>query len=254
MLSHFLISQLFVFMLIFCRTGAAIMLLPGFGEQYVAPRIRLMIALAFSLALAPVIQGMPPVPDTTLELIRIIALEILIGLFLGTIARMLIGAVHVAGITIAYQSSLSASITTGINQYSGQDSSIGNFLGMTAVVLIFATNLHHLMLRSLSDSYTLFLPGVMPPLHDMANVITHTLSDIFRMGIQLAAPNIVIGLILYLGAGILARLMPNIQIFFILLPPQLLLSFFIIMITISSIMLWYLDFFEHALMRFVAPS
>src|SRR5690606_28903541 len=116
---------------------SAIMLLPGFGEQYVAPRIRLGIALAFSVALTPVIQGMPPVPDTTLELMRLIMLEILVGLFLGTIARMLIGAVHVAGITIAYQSSLSASITAGITQFSGQDSSIGNFLGVTAVVLIF---------------------------------------------------------------------------------------------------------------------
>lgn len=253
MLSQFLISQLFAFLLVFCRTGSAIMLLPGFGEQYVSPRIRLLIALSFSLVLAPVIQSIPPVPSGTLELLRLLVPEILIGLFMGAISRILIAAVHVAGIIIAYQSSLSASITTGINQYQGQDSSIGNLLGMTAVVLIFATNLHHVMLRGLADSYSLFLPGELPPLQDMANLATHTLSSIFTMGMQLAAPNIVIGLMLYLGAGILARLMPNIQIFFILLPPQLLLSFFIIMITISSIMLWYLDFFEAAVSRFLAP-
>jgi flagellar biosynthesis protein FliR len=253
MLSDFLISELFAFMLVFCRTGSAIMLLPGFGEQYVSPLIRLLIAVSFSLVLAPVIQSMPAVPVTTLGLITLLSAEILVGLFLGGIARMLIGAVHVAGITIAYQSSMAASITAGINQYQGQDSSVGNFLGMTAVVLILATNLHHLMLRGLADSYTLFYPGDFPPVHDFANLATHTASRIFTMGMQLAAPNIVIGLMLYLGAGILARLMPNIQIFFILLPPQLLLSFFVIMITVSSIMLWYLDFFETSLKAFLAP-
>lgn len=253
MLSDFLVSELFVFLLVFCRTGSAIMMLPGFGEQYVAPRIRLLIALSFSVVLAPVIQSVPPVPTNTLALIVLLSAEILVGLFLGGMARMLIGAVHVAGITIAYQSSMAASITAGVNQYQGQDSSVGNFLGMTAVVLILATNLHHLMLRGIADSYTLFFPGNFPPVHDFANLASQTVNRIFIMGIQLAAPNIVIGLMLYLGAGILARLMPNIQIFFILLPPQLLLSFFIIMITISSIMLWYLDFFEQSLIGFLAP-
>jgi len=254
MLSQFLVSQLFVFMMVFSRTGSAIMLLPGFGEQYVPPRIRLLFALAFSLVLAPVVQGMPIVPNTTLMLMRYLLAEIIIGLFMGAIGRMLIAAVHVGGIVIAYQSSLSSAITNGINQYQGQDTSIGNLLGMTAVVLIFVTNLHYVMLRGLSDSYTLFLPGQLPPLHDIANLATDTVSKVFAMGIQIAAPNIVIGMMLYLGAGILARLMPNMQIFFILMPPQLLLSFFIIMITFSSIMLWYLDFFEHSFGAFLYPG
>jgi flagellar biosynthetic protein FliR len=253
MLSQFLVSEMFAFILVFCRTGSAIMLLPGFGEQYVPPRIRLMLALTFSILLVPVIQAIPPMPTTGIGLIRLVIAEAMVGLFLGALGRILIAAVHVGGIVIAYQSSLSSAITNGINQYQGQDTSVGNMLGVTAVVLIFATNLHHLMLRGLADSYTLFLPGEFPPVHDFANLATNTVSRVFAMGIQIAAPNIVIGMMLYVGAGILSRLMPNMQIFFILMPPQLLLSFFIIMITISSIMLWYLDFFEQSLASFLTP-
>lgn len=240
-------------MLVFSRTGSAIMLLPGFGESYVTPRIRLILALLFSLILSPIIQHMPQVPSTTLMLMRYVISEVLIGLFIGAIGRILIATVHVAGIVIAYQSSLSSAITSGLNQYQGQDTSVGNLMGMTAVLLIFATNMHHMMLRGLVDSYTLFLPGELPPLQDVANLATSTVSKVFAMGIQLAAPSIVIGLMLYLGAGILAKLMPNLQIFFLLMPPQLLLVFFIFMFTISSIMLWYLDFFEHSFGSFLSP-
>lgn len=253
MLSQFLVTEMFTFILVFCRTGSAIMLLPGFGEQYVPPRVRLILALAFSVSLVAFIRNIPPVPSSSLVLIRLIVAEIMVGLFIGGVARLLIAAMHIGGIIIAYQSSLSSAITNGINQYQGQDTSVGNLLGMTAVVMIFATNLHHLMLRGLAESYTLFLPGEFPPLHDFANHATHTVSRVFAMGFQLATPNVVIGMILYLGAGILSRLMPNMQIFFILMPPQLLMSFFIIMGTISAIMLWYLDFFEESLKGFLAP-
>src|SRR5436309_1219260 len=110
MLSHFLISELFAFLLIFCRLGSAIMLLPGFGEAYVAPRIRLMLALMFSLILTPVIH-FPPAPATVSGLLFLMTGEILAGLFIGGLARMLIAAMHVAGTVIAYQSSLASALT-----------------------------------------------------------------------------------------------------------------------------------------------
>src|SRR5271154_1408239 len=96
MLSHFLISEIFAFMLIFCRLGSAFMLLPGFGELYVSPRIRLAMALMFSLVLTPVVHGLPPVPDTVFGLMHLITAEILVGLFLGGLSRCLIAAMHIA--------------------------------------------------------------------------------------------------------------------------------------------------------------
>jgi flagellar biosynthetic protein FliR len=134
-----------------------------------------------------------------------------------------------------------------------QGTSLGNFLGVSALVLLFATDLHHLMLRGLAESYTLFLPGKFPNVADFAGHATKTMDGSFHMAMQMAAPHLVVGLIIYLGAGIIARLMPNMQIFFLLMAPQLLISFFILMISFSAIMLWYMEYIKDSLGSFLAP-
>jgi flagellar biosynthetic protein FliR len=253
MLAQFMTTQLFAFLLVFCRTGSAFMLLPGFAEFYIPMRVRLLFALGFSLVLTPII-AMPPVPESVPLVLTLILGEIMVGLFLGSVSRLLIAAIHIAGTIIAYESSLASALTNGINQFQGQDTSIGNLFGVSAIVLLFATNMHHVMLYALMDSYSLFLPGDFPPVGDMMQHITQTMNKVFFIAIKIAAPSIVVSTVLYLGAGILSRLMPNMQIFFIMMAPQLLLSFFIIMVTFSSVMLWYMDSFEQAMGSFVAPQ
>lgn len=247
MLSHYLVSELFAFLLVFCRIGSAIMLLPGFGEAYVLSRARLLIAVFVSMTLAPVLVNLPPVPESVAGLLSVMLPELAVGLFIGFTCRLLIATMSVAGAIIAYQSSLASALTNDITQFQGQDTSLGNLLGMTAVVLLFATNMHHVMLQGLVDSYTLFLPGAFPAVEDMANHLTKLIGGVFAVATQLAAPSIVVGMMLYLGAGILSRLMPNMQIFFILMAPQLLISFSVLMVTFSAIMMWYLDYFGNSI-------
>ena len=167
---------------------------------------------------------------------------------------MLIAGIHMGGMIIAYQSSLASALTQDITQSQTQGTSLGNLLGIGTLILLFATDLHHLMLRGLSDSYTLFMPGTFPQVEDFANHAVQTLNSAFKIAMQIAAPHLVVGLILYLGAGIIARLMPNIQIFFILQPAQLLLSFFVLMVSFSAIMMWYMDFFKDSLAGFITPN
>lgn len=251
MLSQILITELFAFLLVFCRIGTAVMLLPGFGESYIPARVRLFLAAMFSVVLAPVIHSLPPMPSDIMSLFTILLAEIMIGLFLGGLSRMLISAVHMAGMIIAYQSSLASALTQDIAHTQAQGTSLGNLLGMTALVLLFATDLHHLMLRGLADSYTLFQAGQFPQVEDFAGHATQTMNSSFQMAMKMASPHLVIGLIIYLGAGIIARLMPNIQIFFLMMAPQLLISFFILMITASAIMLWYMEYIKDSLGGFL---
>lgn len=254
MLSQYLVSELFAFLLVFCRIGSAIMLLPGFGEAYIMTRARLFIAVFISIVLAPTLHHLPPVPDTLSVLMYVMISEIMVGIFIGSISRILISTLQIAGSIIAYQSSLASALTPNITQFQGQDSTIGNLLGITAIILIFATNLHHVMLMGLADSYTLFLPGQFPPVADMAQHATRIISSVFTTSLQLSAPHIAIGLTLYLGAGILARLMPNMQIFFIMMAPQLLLSFALLMIVFGAIMTWYVNYFGVALNSFLSAG
>lgn len=253
MLSHFLVSELFGLLLVFCRTGSAIMLLPGFGEAYVSPRIRMMLAILVSITLSQVIM-LPPVPASTLDLVYVLLAEILIGLFIGGVARLLLATLHTAGSIIALEASLSSSLTQNISSFQGQDTSVGNLLSMAFVVLLFTTDMHHDMLRGLASSYEVFLPGKFPVMDDMAAHAAHLMNSTFQTAIQLAAPNIAIGMMLYLGAGILSRLMPSLQLLAIMAAPQLLLSFFIIMISISGIMLWYLEYFKTMFGALLTPG
>src|SRR5690348_15638563 len=141
MLSHFLLSQVFAFMLVFCRVGSAMMLLPGFSESYVPMRIRLMLALFFSVVLASVVT-MPAVPGDVPHLFVLILGEIMTGLFLGGLSYLLISTIQMASAIIAYQSGLSAALTLGLGQSQGQETAVDNLLSYSAVVLLFATNLH----------------------------------------------------------------------------------------------------------------
>ncbi len=61
---------------------------------------------------------------------------------------------------------------------------------------------------------------------------------------QVAAPLLIVGLLFYLGLGLLARLMPNMQVFFIALPLQIVLGFWVLMVALSAMMLWYIEYFE----------
>lgn len=251
-LNDFLISQIFTFLLIFCRTGSAIMLLPGFGEVYVSSRVRLLLAAMFSAVLTPaLVSTFPAPPDGIFNLTTLMAAEILTGVFIGTISRFLISAISMAGMIIAYQSSLASALVQDVTMSGGQGSSMGNLLGLSALVLLFALNLHHMMLQTLADSYQVFSVGDFPSITDFTHHAVNTMNASFIMALQLSAPHIVIGLIIYLAGGIIGKLMPSFQVFFVITAPNLMISFFVLMIVFNSVMMWYMDYFRENLLKFV---
>jgi flagellar biosynthesis protein FliR len=250
-LEQFLVSQLFAFLLIFARVGAGVMIIPGIGEAYVPPRMRLLLALLVSLAMTPALQSfMPPIPASALALTILLTKEAIIGIFIAYTARLLVSAMHTAGMIISYQSSLSAATMFDTAQAT-QGSGIGNFLGLMAVVLVFSMDLHHPIFVALFDSYQVFTPAAALPVADFSDYISRLVGDVFILAVQLSAPIIVVGVILYLGAGILSRLMPNMQVFFVLIPPQILICFVVLMLVLSSMMMWYLEVFEDKVMGLV---
>lgn len=254
MLEQFLVTELFAFLMVFARLGSVMMLLPGIGEAYVSARARLLLALTMSLVLTPAVQAfMPPIPGSPLGLTVLLAAEITIGVFLGLLSRILISAMHTAGMIIAFQSGLAAAMMFDMNQGT-QGSPFGNLLSLGAVMLLFALNLHHVMIMGVADSYTLFTPGNFPPMDDFALMAARIVSSAFLIAVMFASPHIVVGLLVYLAGGLMSRLMPAMQVFFILMPAQILASVFILMVSVSSGMLMYMTFFEDTLTSFLLPQ
>jgi flagellar biosynthetic protein FliR len=234
----------FALLLVFARIASAMMLLPGFGEIYVLPRTRLLLAIAITVVATPLVGAtLPKLPATPFELFLMLGGEIVVGIFLGTIVRILVAALHVAGTIVGFSSSLS-SANIFDPQNAAQGSLLGTFLGVTGIVMVFVADLHRLMLGAVIDSYSLFVPGVALPWGDFSDLMTRTVAHAFALGFQLSAPFLVVGLVFYLGLGLINRLMPQVQVFFIAMPLQIALAFFVMALTLSAGMLWFLSDFQ----------
>ena len=243
----------FGFLLVFARIGAGLMVLPGIGDAFVPPRVRLLLALLLSLLVAPVVADqLPGLPTSLWALLVLLVGEIIIGLFIGLLSRLLLTALEIAGMVISFNMSLANAFVFN-PAAATQGSLVGAFLLMVALVLIFVTDLHHLMLLSLTDSYDLFRVGQLPPLGDMADMVARLVAEAFTIALRIAAPFIVVGMVFNLGLGLIARLMPQMMIFFVAIPVQLMLGLAILALVISAMMLFWLGHFEERLAGFLVP-
>ena len=252
-IEQFLPANLFAAVLIFARIGAAMMLLPGFGELYVPQRFRLLLALLMAGLLTPVLAPMlPAMPGSSAALALLVIGEVVVGVFIGTLARMLVAALEMAGAMISLQTGLSAA--TMFNPLAEASSPLPSALyGMLGVVLIFVTDLDHLLLRAAVESYGLFTPGALPPVGDLADTVTRFAAGSFRLAFEMAAPFIVVGLIFFVALGIVARMVPQLQVLFIAQPLQILGGLGLFAIVLVTGMRWFLTAFVQQF-GFLAPG
>ena len=254
MLAELLPAQVFALLLIFTRIGTAMMLMPGFGENYISIRIRLLLALLVSLVVHPTLMdGLPDLPASPAALLILIFGEAFIGLFLGSLSRILMAALSIGGMMIATMTGLANALTN--DPTAAQQGSIaGSFLSTLALLIIILLDLHHLLLRGVIDSYQLFVPGQPILTGDISQMIARVVAKAFLLGFQIASPFIAIGLIFNLGLGLLSRLMPQMQVFFIAIPLQILIGLSILMIALPVIIGWFITGFQEVTLPFVGPQ
>jgi flagellar biosynthetic protein FliR len=230
------------FLLVFARIGTMLMLLPGLGEQNISSRIRLTIALVLAAVLLPLHRSAYHIDTAALgpDIVMLVE-EILIGAVLGLTARLTISALDVAGSVIAQQ--LGLGFVTAIDPTQGEQGAlVGNFLTMLGLTLIFATNMHYLVIAALNDSYNVFTPGEVPSTGDVAALMTRTVAGAFRIGIQLSAPFLAFGLLFNIGLGVLSRLMPQMQVFFVALPLSIMIGLLFLVLGLGAMMGFFLDY------------
>ncbi|MBI2241809.1 MAG: flagellar type III secretion system protein FliR [Magnetospirillum gryphiswaldense] len=254
MLNEILTLDIYRFFLIFTRIGAAMIVLPGFGGQLVANRIRLILALAISLVMLPVVgASLPPLPTRLSGLVLLFGSEAMVGLYLGILTQTLMSTLNVAGTFIGFQIGLTNAFSFD-SVAEQQSSTITAFLSNVALVAIFATDLHHLMLRAVTDSYAVIVPGQPLPLNDFAETLSKLLSAAFNFALQLAAPLLAFGIIYNVALGLMSRMSPQIQVFFIALPLQVAGGLWMLMVALPLLILLFLRWFEQGLYPFLLPS
>lgn len=210
--------------LIFARIGAVLMLIPGIGESYVPPRVRLSLALLIALVLWPIVGGtLPALPATVGGMTGWILREVAVGLMIGAVLRIFVSALSTAGEIVSLQTTLSFAQTANPLQ-AQPGTTIAAFLMLLGTTLIFATDTHHLFIAGLVGSYDLIAPAKPLLVQDFTTMAVRTVGDSFMLGVQLAAPVLVFALVFNLASGLVARVMPQFQVFFAAAPLSVILG------------------------------
>ena len=231
------------FMLVFARIGAMVMLLPGLGETNIPARIKLSIALLLTLIILPLHRAAYQVDMSSIAPLLVLMLhEIVIGIVLGATARVTLSALQVAGSVIAQQ--LGLGFVTSVDPTQGQQGVlVGNFLTIlgrdAAVRHRQPSSGDRGAERQLHD----LLAGRTVPSGDVAALATRAFAAAFKIGMQLSAPFLVFGLVFNIGLGVLARLMPQMQVYFVGVPLSIFAGFLILAVVLTAMMGTFLDYF-----------
>ncbi len=233
-LDAFLTSQFLAVGLVFARMGSALAFFPGFGERMIALRFRLLLALALSAALAPATPVDALLLDGPIMLLPILAIEVTLGIWIGTTARIVMSALQFAGYQIGLISGLANAFAPETGSFQGS-TMIADALMMAGVALIFATDLHHLMIDAILMSYDVFPPGQLMS-GDLAEQSVKAVAASFYIGFALTVPFHVMGLVLNLGMGLANRMMPTLPVFFVASPVLIGAGLFVLVIAAPTML------------------
>lgn len=229
-----------VFVLVFARIGTLVMLMPGIGERFIMSRGRLSLAFFIALMITPMARPLITLPTEAAGLVTLLISEILIGLSIGVCVRMLMASLQTAGVIVAQTMGLGFAMT--VDPTGGlQNPSIGNLLTMLGITLILTSDLHHVSIAAMHESYRMLPPGGLPEMSDMVQLAIRAVTQGFALAVQIAAPFVVFGLLFNIGLGVLARMMPQLQVFFLAIPASILGGMLVLLAVIGVMMSVFLD-------------
>jgi flagellar biosynthetic protein FliR len=237
--------------LVFGRIGAILMLIPGVGEAYVPPRIRLGLALLTALVLTPIVQpSLPSLPASVGAMAGWMLREVLTGLAIGLLLRTTMSALTTAGEIISLQTTLSFAQTANPLQ-AQPGTTVAAFLTLFGVTLLFATDTHHLFIAALFGSYELIAPARPLPVGDFVTMAVRTMADAFTLGVQLAAPVIVFALVFNIASGVVGRVMPQFQVYFAAAPLNVLLGLSVFALSLGVVGMTFIDRYQQVVSFFI---
>jgi flagellar biosynthetic protein FliR len=212
----------FAFVLVLGRIGAALTLLPGLGEAAPPAMLRAGLAVGITALLLPGIMPLiPHLPADVPTVAGMIAAEVVTGLWLGWLARLLVLALPIAGQFIAFMLGVSNVLVTD-PELSGQSSALEQLFSLAAPLAVLISGLYAVPLAALAGSYHVIAPGALLPAGDGTMVAVRAVGQCFALALQLASPFVLAAIVWNVVIGLVARLVPNVPVYFVALPGQIL--------------------------------
>ena len=232
--------------LLFCRIGGCLMFMPGFSSSRVPVQVRLFLAVATTLSLAPLLlptMGATAAMSAPLSAFRAMASETLIGVTIGLMGRVFFLALDFMGTSVA--SFVGFSNVPGIPLETAEPNpTVAALVTLSAVTLFFISDLHWEVLRGLVASY-----GVLPVADGYSAQFglvqfTNALSDAFALAVQISAPFIIYSIAVNVLFGIINKLTPQIAVYFISLPFVVFGGLFVLYFTLGELLTIFLKGFS----------
>ena len=212
----------FAFVLVMARIGAAMMLLPGLGEAEPPMMLRVGLTLGITALLLPgIAPSIPPVPEASAQAAFMVCAEVITGLWLGWLARLLVLALPIAGQFIAYMLGV-ANVLQPDSELGSQATPIARLFDVIAPLAILVTGLYALPLAALAGSYGLIPPGTHAARRRHGRDRGACGRDSFTLAVRLASPFLLVSIVWHVAIGLLARLVPRLQVYFVAMPAQIL--------------------------------
>jgi len=212
-------ETLLVPLLIFCRVGACFMVLPGISSSRIPVQLRLFVAIAVSLALAPLVYDSvhPATGEEPSNLLAMIFIETATGILLGFLVRVLFMALEFAATCMANVAGYGSIFSHSVDN-NDPSSPFASLVTTPAVALFFITDQHVNVVRMLERSYDAFKVGVSIAAPPNLQVIAGQVGSAFKLTLQLSAALIVYSLTVNLAFGFLNKMVPQIPIYFVSVP------------------------------------
>ena len=198
---------------VFTRLSLLVFLMPGLGARVVPSRVKLVVALALTALLTPLVARDVP---TEAALPLLLAGEAMAGAYLGFSFRVLVFALSIAGTIIAQALSLSQIFGAGISEDSS--TTVSTLLTLAAMTLFLTAGLHIEAFGLLLDSYEAFPPGLGGHSGGYAQAALRACADGFAFGLSLAAPFVLMNLAYNAVLGLASRAMPQLMVTFVGMP------------------------------------
>ncbi|MEM1381392.1 MAG: flagellar biosynthetic protein FliR [Pseudomonadota bacterium] len=224
-----------VLLLTFARIGTICMLMPGIGESYVTPQIRLGIAFALTVVISITVRSIMPPLDGFSDVLYAMLAEIIAGLIFGGAMRLFLAAPQIAGQLTSQLTSLSNIFASGA-QLMEASSILGAWFVVGAILFIFVSGLHYLMIDAMAVSYFVIPLGGFPNMGDAANAMVKVFAGVFALGIQMAAPFILLSVIFNLGVGLINRMLASLPLYFVAMPISILGGIYVLAYAIGPVL------------------
>jgi flagellar biosynthetic protein FliR len=216
--------------LLLVRPGMLVLATPFFGSTNAPATIRIGLTLILAILLAPIVS-VPAAPSAT-ALVAIVLREMAIGLALALSVRALIAGAEFAGHYTGLQIGLS--MGSLIDPQTGvRNNIIALLYGSLAVIICFGFNLHHALLRVLVDTYTTLPIGLGGLDPSLAGGVAQLFGTIVVLGVRIAAPVVVVLLLVEVALGLLARVAPALNVMIAGLPVRMAVGLLVVAATVG---------------------